>query len=91
MDFWKIPLKTVKSSPNVIVQNIAKGTTDPRVEFSLPNFKQVKNLDQASISKSQPNIGISTEHKLQNFDQIKLWISTSIQRHNLYKTSAGKY
>ena len=83
MDFWNIPSKfMVKSSPKVIVQNIAKGTTDPRVEFSLPNFKQVetqilikfylKNLDQASISKSQPNISISTEHKLQNIDQIKL-------------------
>ena len=80
MDFWNIPSKfMVKSSPNVIVQNIAKGTTDPRVEFSLPNFKQVetqilvkfylKNLDQASISKSQPNISLSIKVKLQNLDK----------------------
>ena len=56
---------------NVIsYKNIAKGTTDPRVEFSLPKFKQVQtqilikfhlqNLEQTSISKSQLNIIIST-------------------------------
>ena len=62
-----------------IVTNIAKGTTDPRVEFCLPKFKQVQaqisikfhlqNLNQALTSKSQPNISISTKLKIQNIDQ----------------------
>ena len=45
--------------------NIAKGTTDPRVEFisqvqtqSLIKF-HLKNVDQVSTSKSQPNISLS--------------------------------
>ena len=51
------------SSHQISTKNIAKGTTDPRVEFSLPRFEQVQsqilikfhpqNLDQASTSKSQ--------------------------------------
>ena len=42
--------------------NIAKGTTDPRVEFISQVQTQIlikfhfQNLDQASTSKSQPNI-----------------------------------
>ena len=54
--------------------NIAKGTTDPRVEFILPKellevlswvltqslLKHFQNLDQESTSESQPNINIST-------------------------------
>ena len=58
--------------------NIAKGTTDPRVKFCLPKFKQVQtqilikfhlqDLDQALTSKSQPNI-ISTKLTIQNIDQ----------------------
>ena len=54
-------------------QNIAKGTIDPRVEFIsqvqtkiLINL-HLQNLDQASTSKSQPNISLSI--KLQNLDQ----------------------
>ena len=41
-------------------ENIAKGTTDPRVEFILKILIkfQVQNLDQALTSKSQPNISI---------------------------------
>ena len=59
--------------------NIAKGTTDPRVEFNLPKFKQaqtqilikfrLQNLDQASTSKSQPNISTSIKLTNQNIDQ----------------------
>ena len=59
--------------------NIAKGTTDPRVEFCFPKFKQVQtqilikfhpqNLEQVSTSKSQPNMNIWTKVKLQNIDQ----------------------
>ena len=48
------------------ILNIAKGTTDPRVEFiwtssytNLDKF-QFQNLDYALTSKSQPNISIST-------------------------------
>ena len=57
-----------RQSVQPIKLNIAKGTTDPRVEFCLPKFKQVQaqisikfhlqNLDQARTSKSQPNISI---------------------------------
>ena len=50
----------------VLKRNIAKGTTDPRVEFISQGQIQIlikfylKNLDQASTSKSQPNISILT-------------------------------
>ena len=46
-------------------KNIAKGTTDPRVEFISQVQTQIlikfhlQNLDQASTSKSQPNISLS--------------------------------
>ena len=69
-------------------ENIAKGTKDPRVEFSLPinvtclshitssrnNLDQdyLQNLDQPSTSKFQPNISILTKLKLQNIDQTLL-------------------
>ena len=55
--------------------NIAQGTTDPRVEFISQVQTQIlikfhlQNLDQASTSKSQPNIKILTKPKLQNIDQ----------------------
>ena len=64
---------------------IAKGTTDPRVEFSWPKLKQVQtkilmklnlqNLDQTSTSKSQSDISISTKLKIQNS---KYWQSVHI-------------
>ena len=57
--------------------NIAKGTTDPRVEFCLPKFKQVQtqilikfhlqNLDQALTSKSQSNISISNKLQISKY------------------------
>ena len=64
--------------------NIAKGTTDPRVEFWLPKrllliisqvLKQIlirfhlHNLDEAATSKPQ-KISISTKLNLQNLDQM---------------------
>ena len=58
-----------------IFTNIAKGTTDPRVEFLSQVLTHIlikynlQNLHQASNSKSQPNISISTKLKLQNLDQ----------------------
>ena len=57
------------------VINIAKGTTNPRVEFLSQVQTQIlikfhlQNLDQASSSKSRPNIGISAKLKIQNIDQ----------------------
>ena len=53
--------------------NIAKGTTDPRVEFISQIITQIlikhlQNLDQAPTSKSQPNISISTKLNLKNLD-----------------------
>ena len=47
--------------------NIAKGTTDPRVEFISQTRTQIlikfqfQNLDKALTSKTQPNISISTK------------------------------
>ena len=61
-----------------IMINIAKGTTDPRVEFISQVQTQIlikfhlKNLDQASTSKSQQNISLSIKRKLQNLDQTYL-------------------
>ena len=68
-------------SPSILFEtvtpylNIAKGTTDPRVEFISQVQTQIlikfhlQNLDQASTSKSQPNISLSIELKLQNLYQ----------------------
>ena len=56
------------------ITNIAKGTTDPRVEFLSQVQTQIlikfhfQNLDQASTSKSQPNIIILAKLKLQTID-----------------------
>ena len=58
----------------IVNLNIAKGTTDPRVEFIsqvqtvLIKF-HLQNLDQESMSKSQPKISLSIKLKLQNLDQ----------------------
>ena len=45
--------------------NIAKGTTDPRVEFMSQVQTQIlikfQNFDQASTSKSQPNTSLSIQ------------------------------
>ena len=74
--------------------NIAKGTTDPRVEFCsdltqiLIKF-HLQNLNQPLTSKSQPNISISP--KLKILTKASFRISTKIQLHKLYKTSAAKY
>ena len=61
------------ATPDIL--NIAKGTMDPRVEFisqvqtQILNKFHLQNLDQASTSKSQPDIGLSIKPKLQNLDQ----------------------
>ena len=71
--------KKVSDLKEALNVNIAKGTTDPRVEFFLLKFKQVQtqilvkfhlqNLNQALTSKSQPNISNSTKIQIQNIDQ----------------------
>ena len=59
--------------------NIAKGTTDPRVEFISQVLTHIlikfhlKNLDQASTSKSEPNqTRISTKNELHSHNQASL-------------------
>ena len=58
-----------------LTKNIAKGTTDPRVEFISQVLTQIlikfhlQNLELVSTSKSQPNINIYTKVKLQNIGQ----------------------
>ena len=75
------------------IENIAKGTTDPRVGLISQVQTQIlikfllQNLDQASTSKSQPNFSLSIKLKLQNLDQL----FTKTQFQNLYKTSAEKH
>ena len=80
-DVW-LQRKVLGIAPNytppkyqVTLQNIAKGTTDPRIEFIsqvLPQIliKHFQNLDQAPTSKSQTNISISKKLKLESLDQI---------------------
>ena len=84
------------------IQNIAKGTMDPRVEFCLPKFKQVQA--QISIKFHFQNL----KHELQNPNQtsasrpkikfkildkasFRIKISIKIQLHNLHKTSVANY
>ena len=69
-------MSIVRTDKNTMLnENIAKGTTDPRVEFISQGQIQIlikfylKNLDQASTSKSQPNVSLSIKFKLQNLDQ----------------------
>ena len=80
------------------IKNIAKGTTDPRVEFLSQVQTQIlikfhlQNLDQASSSKSQPNISIWLNLFIfKILTKPSFRISTKIQLHYLYKTSAAKY
>ena len=67
--------KNMKLNRRLKNKNIAKGTTDPRVEFILQVLTQIlikfhlKNLEQVSTSKSQPNMNISSKVKSQNIDQ----------------------
>ena len=58
--------------------DFAKGTADPRVEFSFPKFKQIQTQILNLKLKYLPNLN-------------SLRISTNIQLYNLYKTSAAKW
>ena len=86
-------------------QNIAKGTTDPRVEFILQDHSsQFTNLDHITISESRLSINfkISTKHqhleprfstksKVEILTKPSFRILTKIQLHNLNQTLAAKY
>ena len=64
------------------IENIAKGTTDPRVEFRYTNghiTSSYTNLDQIASSE------ISTKHQLQNLNQ------TSAFRLNLHQTVTNSF
>ena len=51
-------------------KNIAKGTTDPRVEFvSQDHSSQFTNIEHITISESRFNFVTSSKHQLQNTDQ----------------------
>ena len=85
--------------PHTQVWNIAKGTTDPRVEFCLPKkqvltqilikFQNSKSFDQTLTSKSWPNIHFITSPSLSSKILTKLqfqnfaWTSTSNSWPNL--------
>ena len=62
-------LKILVCSVSKLCYYIAKGTTDPRVEFILQFLAQIliklhlQNLEQVSTSKSQPNMNISSKIK----------------------------
>ena len=60
------------------------------IPSSYTNLDQIQYLDQASTSKSQPNISISTKLKHQNLDYPSFRISTKIKLNNLYQTSTAK-
>ena len=67
-----VPRAKLGCHKSIRLRNIAKGTTDPRVQCSYQsNFfwsfhKFLQNLDQISSSKSRPSINfkISTKHHL---------------------------
>ena len=63
-----------------IRSNIAKSTTDPRVEFiSQVPKKSWSNFNWALTLKSQPNINISTKLKLKILTKLSFMILTKIQ------------
>ena len=90
-------LQSNRSRWVVMKRNIAKGTTDPRVEFISQFLTQIliifhlHNLHQVSTSK--PNMNNWTSLLKLNFKILttpSFRISTKIQLHSPYKTSAEK-
>ena len=92
----------------VYIGNIAKGTTDPRIEFSLPKLLilvisqgqtqnlikfHLQNIDQAPTSKSRhQQTSVSRLNlKFKILTKPGFRISTKIQLHYHFKTSAAKY
>ena len=61
-----MPHEPLGDQSKPLFANIAKGSTDLRVEFLLQVVTQIlielhlQNLEQVSFSKSQPNMNIST-------------------------------
>ena len=74
---WVLPTKITSFGHKQVLTQIL-------IKFHL------QNLDQASTSKSQPNISISTKLKLQIMSN-SFRISTKIKLHNLNQGSAAKY
>ena len=84
-------------------ENIAKGTTDPRVEFIsqvLTHFLikfQFQNLDLALTSKPQPNVSIlklriltKASFRILTWPRFNFVTSTKNQQQNTNQTSASK-
>ena len=81
---WKENLREKKLEDANWFENIAKGTTDPRVEFILPKLNYLRiyhkfkhkswshfifKISTKHQQKSQPNTSISTQLKIPNLDQ----------------------
>ena len=92
----------------ICTKNIAKGTTDPRIEFCLPKLLilvisqgqtqnlikfHLQNIDQAPTSKSRhQQTSVSRLNlKFKILTKPGFRISTKIQLHYHFKTSAAKY
>ena len=100
MEKIKFCTQTFFSVQGIDIRNIAKGTTDLRVEFLLEVHSsqytnlielQFQNINKALTSKSQPNISISTKSKVKILTKPSFRILTKIQLRNLNQTSTVKY
>ena len=73
--------------------NIAKATTDPRVEFISQCLTHIlikfhlQNFEQVKTSKCQPNMNIWTKVKLQNIDQSYLKLNFKILTKATFRIS----
>ena len=71
--------------------NIAKGTTDPRVEFISQVITQILIKQFHNFASALTSKAILTKHKLKILDKPSFRILTKIQLCNLNQTSAAKY
>ena len=67
----------------------SSAATDQQIPPPLWSKFQFQNLDQALTSKSQPNISISTKHKILTKPSFR--ILTKIRLRSLNQTPAAKY
>ena len=96
----------MRDPPFPLLRNIAKGTTDPRIEFCFPKLLilvisqgqtqiliefHLQNLDSASTRNLNQTSASPLNLKFKILTKPSFRISTKIQLHNLYKTSAAKY
>ena len=89
--YWRLPLELYYKRSSIFNTNIAKGTMDPRVEFTESrlsiNFKistKHQNLDSYLKLKSRPNL--ASEY----WPRFNFVNSTKHQQQNTDKTSASK-